>query len=798
MIKNKLRLPFFLFFLAGFIFFAGCKSKEDINVPKQPEILGIATPVYLQPDSTILVLSDYFLHPKAIDSILTDKNLSVRISPDTTQLTLIQKDKNLPKLSVMKVWIDGFCYSLMIEKSKKIWHHLGFDPKGKTYKRVEISGEMNDWSPKKSPMHLKDGKWETSLFLEPGKYTYLIVADGKPMIDPGNPEVSENLSGKKCSLFRTGSLNPPGTPYLWTEKADKNKISIGVKNKNSEIFVFWQNYRLDEKFVTADSSGLKIKIPSKASEFDRSFIRVWAYNGAGLSNELLIPLQEDNVITDATKLTREDREAMIVYFMLVDRFCNGNPKNDAPLKDKSVDQKLNFQGGDLTGISEKIKDGYFTNMGVNTLFLAPITQNPMNAWVPSNTLHHKSSGFLGIWPVTLSTIDTRFGTSDDLKNLVSEAHGKNINIWLDVIPNQVHQDSKIYKEHPGWTTPLLLPKKKKNVQLWDEQRYTTWFEEFLPTLDLSKPEVSRMSSDSVLFWLKNYHLDGLGFDAPKHVPDAYWRELSGKIKDQVSIPEKRQVFLNGITYGTRELIRNYVNPGELNGQVDIDLLLEARKVFGRENGSFKDLNYTLQESFSNYGEHSLMGNISGNPDISRFVTLASGALKPGEDESKAGWARDIEVKDSVGYAKLASLLAFNFTIPGIPYLLYGDEIGLSGAGFPDNSRMMRFEKLSPAENMVKAKVDTLAHLRSKNLALTYGDFKTIQVSDKIYIYMRTYFDKIVIVLFNKEKESKNVAFDLPKRFENTKLTPHFRSVIQAEKEKISVTLKPNSFEILTN
>ena len=798
MINKNFKPIIALFLFTGLMLIQGCKNKEDLAVPKSPEIVGIATPVCLQPDSTTLVLSDYFLHPKSIDSVVLDKNLSFRISPDSTLMTLIQEEKKIPRLSVMKVWMDGFCYSILLEKSRKIWQQVIFNPKGKNYKSVEIAGEMNDWSPKKSPMHLKDGKWETNLLLAPGKYQYLLVADGKSMTDPGNSEFTETLLGKTCSLLRAGSLNPPGAPYLSTEQMEKNKISIGVKNKTSEIFVFWQNYRLDEKFVSKDSSGLKITIPAKAGEFDRSFIRVWAYNSAGFSNEILVPLQDGKVITEASKLTRSDKEAMIVYFLLVDRFRNGNPKNDAPLKDKDLDPKLNFQGGDLAGITEKIKDGYFSGMGVNTLWISPVNQNPLNAWAEFQAPHRKSSGYHGYWPVTLTTVDTRFGTGEEMKSLVSEAHGKNLNVMLDLIPNYIHQDCKLYREHPGWTTPLLLPKKKKNIQLWDEQRYTTWFEEFLPTLDLAKPEVSSMSSDSVLAWVKSYGLDGLRFDAPNHVPDSYWQMLTQKLKEQVVIPDKRSLYLSGEAYGTRELIKNYVSTGKLDGQMDLDLFLEARKAFARDASSFKDLNYTLQESFSNYGEHSLMVNITGNLDSPRFISLASGALNFGEDDKKAGWMRDIEVKDTIGYARLASLMAFNMTIPGIPFILYGDESGMPGAGNPDNSRMMKFDQLSSPEKHLKSIVDRLIHLRNQNLSLVYGDYKTIQVSDKIFVYMRTYFDKVAIVIFNKDKAGKKISFEIPQRFEKTKLINHFGSDAKLEKDKITLELKANSFEIMTN
>lgn len=794
---QSMRILSITYAIAGLLFIAGCTGKDDIPVSKSPEMIGIANLLTLQPDSTTVVLNNYFLHPGSIDSIIVDKNLSFRISSDSTLLTLIQENRALPRLSEMKVWIDGFSYSILLEKSRKIWHQVLFDPKGKNYKKVELAGEMTEWMTKRIPMKLKENVWETNILLDPGKYQYLIVADGKPMLDPGNNETTENIYGKTFSLMRVGSVSPAGIPVLTTDKAEKNKVIIGIKNKTNELFVFWQNYRLNEKFISLDSSGLTITIPGKARDLDRSFIRVWACNNSGSSNEILIPLQEGKVLTDAANLTRNDKETMVIYNLMIDRFRNGNPKNDAPLRDPSVDPKLNFQGGDLTGITDKIKEGYFSKLGINTLRLSPVYMNPAGAWMERKDPKHKSSGFHGRWPVMLSHVDPRFGSSEELKNLIKEAHSKEINVILDVIPNYVHENSAIYKDHPGWTTPLLLQEKKKNVQLWEDYPYTTWFEEFLPALDLFQPAVATMSSDSVVAWLKNYELDGIAFDAVKHVPDDYWRLLSGKIQSQVLNTENRNLVRIGETYGTRDLIKKYVGPGNLDGQTDFDLFFEARRVFTRDAASFKDLNYTLQETFNHYGDHSLMCNPTGNTDFSRFISVASGALVFGENDEKAGWTRNVEVKDSAGYAKLASLLAFNLTIPGIPVVLYGDENAMAGAGFPDNVRRMDFDSLPLSGIKIKTVTDTLIHMRKQNLPLLYGDYKTLQVSDKIFVYMRSYFDQLVIVVFNKDKSEKSVSFEIPSRFTNPSLKSHFGALPSIEQQKVTLVMKGNSFEVLT-
>jgi glycosidase len=345
---------------------------------------------------------------------------------------------------------------------------------------------------------------------------------------------------------------------------------------------------------------------------------------------------------------------------------------------------------------------------------------------------------------------------------------------------------------------LILPNKQKNIRLWNEQRFTTWFDTFLPTLDLSRPEITNMMSDSAIYWIKTYELDGFRHDACKHIPEIYWRTLTKKLRDQVVLGENRPIYQIGESFGSRDLISGYVNPGMLDGQFEFDLYFDARNVFVKDNASFKDLSYSLQESFNYFGEHSLMGNITGNQDLARFISYASGAMSFTDDDHEFGWKNDVRVKDTVGYSKLASLLAFNLTIPGIPVIYYGDEFGMPGANDPDNRRMMQFNQLTPRETRMKSVTEKLIHLRNASLPLIYGDFRNIEVSDKVFIYMRSYFDKVVFIIFNKDKTSRKIDFEIPDRFAGIKLVNNFGSDAKLEKNKVTLTLKGNSFEILTN
>jgi len=774
-----------------------CSSNEDLPVSKDPQMVKLAAPLLINADSTVIELADYLLRPNQIDSLVIDPSLNAVISSDSVKIVIRPVERDFPRLSVLKLWSKGFAYSLLLEKSTKVKFRFSFDPKNKKYKRVQIKGQMNEWNAVAGYLFEKDGKWHIDFQLFPGKYQYKMILDGKEKNDPNNPDSLSNNNGGYNSLLTIGNLNQSGLPTLFTAKADKKKMVIGMKNNADSIFVFWQNYLLDQKFWKKDSTGIVIDIPHKAKEFDRSFIRVWAYNKTGISNEILVPLRDGKILDDPKNLTRSDREAMVMYFMMVDRFKNGNTGNDAPVKDPDIDPKVNYMGGDLAGITRMIEDGYFTNLGVNTLWISPVTQNPLIGYNEFFPPHRKFSGYHGYWPITLSTVDTRFGTPEEMHRLVNEAHGKNINVVLDFVSHHVHQEYALLKDHPDWITNVDLPGKRKNLRLWDEQRLTTWFDIFLPTLDLTKPEVASLVSDSAAFWIKEYKFDGIRHDAAKHVPENYWRTLTQKLTKDVVIPENRDVFQIGETFGSRELIGSYINPGMLDAQFDFNLYWDIKTAFSIDNVSFRELNYSLQQTFNYFGEHHQMGNITGNQDMSRFISFASGALSYNEDDHDAGWKRDIEVKDTVGYRKLASLQAFNMTIPGIPVIYYGDEYGMPGANDPDNRRMMKFDSLNKHEEFLRKTTSELAHLRNSNLALVYGDFTTLKVSDKVYVYLRSYFDKAVVVIFNKDKSSKKIEFELPDRYAAATFTAMFGNKFILEKGKVSIELQGNSFEILT-
>jgi len=172
-----------------------CNSNRfDLKYSGESEILGLASPIDLNIDTTSVFLSDFFNNVEIIDSVTCEKNENISLSDNNEILTIISNN-DLPKLTVISCWINGVPYSLLAKKSEKEKVKLSFEPKGKNYKTVQFAGEMNGWNPGVGNMNRAGGIWQTEILLNPGTYQYQFVVDGNWKLDPNNPDSIDNNVG---------------------------------------------------------------------------------------------------------------------------------------------------------------------------------------------------------------------------------------------------------------------------------------------------------------------------------------------------------------------------------------------------------------------------------------------------------------------------------------------------------------------------------------------------------------------------------------------------------------------------
>ncbi len=264
----------------------------------------------------------------------------------------------------------------------------------------------------------------------------------------------------------------------------------------------------------------------------------------------------DSESTKKEKVTPFMWEAANIYFLLTDRFNNGDTSNDVNYDRTSETGKLRgFMGGDLKGITQKIEEGYFNDLGINAIWFTPVVEQ-IHGSVDEGT--GNTYGFHGYWAKDWTKLDANFGTDQDLKELVETAHAKGIRVLMDAVINHT---GPVTDKDPVWSDtwvrtepqctydsyehtipctlvanlPDIKTDNNKEVELPDalaakwkaEGRY----EQEVAELDAyfkrtGHPKAPRFY---IMKWLtdfiKDHGIDGFRVDTVKHTEEYVWDEF---------------------------------------------------------------------------------------------------------------------------------------------------------------------------------------------------------------------------------------------------------------------------------
>ncbi|ADR21084.1 hypothetical protein MATR_12860 [Marivirga tractuosa] len=248
-------------------------------------------------------------------------------------------------------------------------------------------------------------------------------------------------------------------------------------------------------------------------------------------------------------------ENATVYFLLADRFNNGNPDNDFNFGRVQDGATLrNFMGGDIKGITQKIKEGYFNDLGVNAIWVNPLVEQ-IHGSVDEGT--GKTYGFHGYWTKDWTALDPNFGTMEDLAELVKTAHDNGIRILLDVVMNHTGPVTEQDPIWDGWVRtdpnctyqdwestvkctlvdnlPDILTESEEEVELpqhlldkWEKEGR---LEKELAELDefFERTGYPRAPKYYLIKWItdyiKEFGVDGFRVDTVKHTEAGIWGEL---------------------------------------------------------------------------------------------------------------------------------------------------------------------------------------------------------------------------------------------------------------------------------
>ncbi len=631
---------------------------------------------------------------------------------------------------------------------------------------VEIAGEFNDWTPQ--AMTRDDaGTYRAEVgALELGTYAFKYVYDGSFEDQPPVNVYTKWLDGSENRALRVGDCARPLLQTRSAEVTSGGRLDVVVQVASAA-----SGAPIDPASVTAmvgnmvvtpviDAASGTITISQTELPPGKHSVRVWAADtdGAGAENSpLWVPLWvEDSPF---------EWEDGLLYFVFTDRFRNSDYGDEPWRPVDGVATIANYQGGDFKGVIEAIESGYFDALGVNALWLSPVYDNPEGAYygVSDGNLY---TGYHGYWPIDALAIENRWGDravsgGDRLQELIDAAHARGIRVLFDLVLNHVHEDHSYTFEHPDWFTGGCVCGEAGCG--WEEKPVECWFTDYLPDLSYQNHDITERVLADTMALVADYDADGVRVDAAKHMDHVIMRSLRKRL-DEVEAEGGAAFWAVGETFtADRGLIMNYVGDHELHGQFDFPLYYSIRSTFTGGGGSFRDLHDSVVWSREAYGD-ALMSPFLGNHDIERFATAVTGVAGDAwsdwyEDPMAEGGSTvtqwDLIHKASMGFA-------FTLTQPGVPLIYYGDEIGLHGAGDPDNRRFMSFDPyLSANQETLLDRVRAIGQVRRTSSAIRRGTLHALWVDDNLYIYaLDNGGGDVAIVAMNKGGGSRSESVDL--------------------------------------
>jgi len=522
-----------------------------------------------------------------------------------------------------------------------------------------------------------------------------------------------------------------------------------------------------------------------------------ALNIAVNAKALSAGLSQDEA-AKASKLApyqQRDFQDEVFYFVLPDRFYNGDESNDlgaaASDKKRAVSRggldkthKGMYHGGDLAGLTDKLS--YLDNMGITAIWLTPVLRN--------QAMQAGTSGYHGYWILDFTEIDPHLGSNADLKHFIEQAHKRNIKVFFDIITNHTADVIKYKECHGedglGWIvkgndcpykssaklaeddtyTPLIpvgsenlkTPNWLNNIDVYHNQGDSHWAGESsirgdfagLDDVDTNSDKVVAGMVDIYKAIIDEFKPDGFRIDTVKHVNMEFWQTFSPALVEHAKTQGIDNFFMYGEVYSFEpELLSRFTVEGKLQSVLDFALQGALQKTLVEQQGTdvlatlfAKDDSYqTTHDDIENTNVNQLV-NFTGNHDMGRFAY----SLK----QSKHNYSESEQIKRNL----LAhAMLYFS---RGVPVIYYGDEQGFVGDGGDQGSRqdmmpskvasyndddLLATDKTTAADNFDNSHLfyqsfAKYAELYQKYPALRFGKQHTLHAQDKpgIFAISRTH------------------------------------------------------------
>lgn len=414
----------------------------------------------------------------------------------------------------------------------------------------------------------------------------------------------------------------------------------------------------------------------------------------------------------------------IFYFVLPDRFDNGDPSNDEGSRDNPVSfggfdptNKGFFHGGDLQGLKNRL--GYLKDMGVTAVWMTPILRN--------KAIQRDETGYHGYWVVDFTQLDSHLGTNADLKDLIDTAHSMGMKVFFDIITNhtadvikyrECHDEKGVHLEKGATTCPyketadlesgkekpytVFIPEGEERVKFpaWlnDPKYYHNQGDSFwkgessmkgdfvgLDDLNTQHPEVVSGMIDIYKNIVTNFRPDGFRVDTVKHVHLSFWQQFVPAIMAHAKAQGIPNFHMFGEVYsGDPAVLSKYTTLGKMPSVLDFGFQSDLGATLTEGYGTWKFQNVIDQDDY--YNDHDsqtdLLMNFIGNHDMGRFSLFMSRNMPEATEEQRL---KTLNLAHAIMYYSR-----------GIPVVYYGDEQGFVSDDFDMDSR----------ENMMPSKVES--------------------------------------------------------------------------------------------
>ena len=488
--------------------------------------------------------------------------------------------------------------------------------------------------------------------LTDGKTHYRYKANGTYVVDAFNSN-SEEYKKADYSYFEYYKLNATVTAEVMNKSFNYNENNV-VKFKVKQADTDTQKLEVASASIDVSSLGGSSEMPI---EPELQAVTISATVDTTLGTKTLpitvtdqygnkFSTTVDVEITDRVKKNENDFDwdEAVVYFMMTDRFFDGNESNNtASGADTYGDNPGLYHGGDFAGVTAKLD--YLQDLGVNTIWLTPIVKNIAGVTVtdegkedvPYNAAYH------GYWASDFTKLNPTMGTTEEFKTMISEAHKRGMRIMVDIVVN-----------HAGYGTESTFADMLRDKSV-SEGDIKSW-QSGLPDFATEKADVRAKLVEWQTSWMKDYGVDYFRVDTVKHVDSTTWAALKN------STTEVNPSFkMIGEYYGA-----GYASNGSTlgSGQMDADLDFD----FNDQATSFVSGNISSVEKFLSARNSALnnaymTGQFLSSHDEDGFKASLINGKGYTEDEATSA-------------ALVAATL--QLTAKGIPVIYYGEEVGLSG------------------------------------------------------------------------------------------------------------------------